>query len=91
MRREVEIIGSQIYSLESFHEEIAQLLHFPHYYAKNLDDLLDCLTSYIDPNLTIHWLNSDVSSHALGNDFQRIIEVFNRAKAHHDSFEYKLS
>jgi len=90
MRKEVQIIGSQIYSIEAFHTEIALLLSFPHYYGNNLDDLLDCLVSYIDPNITISWLSHDLSQKQMGHDFERIIEVFDRAKAYHDGFDYQL-
>ncbi|OIQ20593.1 MAG: hypothetical protein BM556_01255 [Bacteriovorax sp. MedPE-SWde] len=91
MRKEVQIIGPQIYNLDDFHREISQLLSFPHYYGNNLDDLLDCLTSYIDPNTTINWLSHDASKRQMGHDFDRVIEVFQTAKSYRSEFEFFLN
>ena len=35
-----------IKTAERLHQELAQALHFPDYYGKNLDALFDCLTEY---------------------------------------------
>lgn len=91
MRKEVQIIGSDILSEQDFHNEIAKLLDFPSYYDFTLDGLLDCLTTYIDPNLTIHWVAHDKSRKSLGHDFNRIIEVFERAQSYCPSLQFYLS
>ncbi|EQC44310.1 barstar family protein [Bacteriovorax sp. Seq25_V] len=91
MRREIQISGSFITTMEEFHQEISMMLSFPSYYGNNLDDLLDCLLSYIDPNISIYWLNSKISQKNLENQFDQIIEVFDRVKNEYSSFEYYLN
>ncbi len=91
VRKEVQIIGANITSEANFHEEIARLLSFPSYYDNTLDSLLDCLTSYIDPNLTLHWIGHEQSRKVMGHDFERIIEVFDRAQIYKPSIIYHLS
>ena len=52
-KRELYLDGSQIFSVEEFHDQVSQLFGFPSYYGRNLDDLWECLNSYIDPNLRL--------------------------------------
>ncbi len=91
MRREIQISGAYITTMEEFHKEISTMLSFPSYYGNNLDDLLDCLLSYIDPNISIYWLNSKLSRDYLKNEFDQIIEVFERVKNEYSTFEYYLN
>ena len=91
MRKEIVIEGGHIYSVADFHENIAKALSFPSYYRPDVDDLYDTLCHYIDPNITIYWNSHSDSQKYLQNEFERIIEVFERVKSQHTSFEYYLN
>jgi RNAse (barnase) inhibitor barstar len=91
MRKEIAISGSDIYSTTDFHNYISQVLNFPSYYRHDIDDLYDCLCHYIDPNLTINWINHRDSQRNLGHEFERIIEVFGRIEDIHKSFKILLN
>ncbi len=91
MRKEIVINGNDITSTINFHQEIARMLSFPGYYDNTLDSLLDCLNTYIDPKLTIHWTSHNTSKAYLGHEFDQIIEVFQMIKGYHPEFEYHLN
>ena len=91
VRKEIAISGSEIYSPIDFHKIVSSLLEFPSYYRNDIDDLYNCLTQYTDPNLTINWMNHAVSEKQLGYEFIRIVEVFQRVKDIHPSFEFFLN
>ena len=91
MRKEIVIEGGHITSLTDFHESLAKALSFPNYYRHDVDDLYDNLCYYIDPNITIFWNSHRDSQNFLKNEFDRIIEVFERVKSIHSEFEYYLN
>ncbi|MDD0851940.1 barstar family protein [Halobacteriovorax sp. GB3] len=91
MKRELELTGATILSLEDFHEEIAKLLSFPHYYDKTLDGLWDCLNSYIDPRIKLNWTNHDISKDHMGYDFQRVVDVLQSSASNLEEFEFYLN
>ncbi|EQC49233.1 barstar [Bacteriovorax sp. BSW11_IV] len=91
MKREVEIMGSILYSLDDFHREVEQLLSFPHYYDRSMDALWECLTHYIDPNIRINWINHEMSRKQMGNDFERVVSLLQSAAADIYEFEFVLN
>lgn len=91
MRKEIILNGNDIINTNNFHEELARMLSFPSYYDNTLDSLLDCLNTYVNPNLTIHWTAHLKSKQYMGHEFDQIIEVFDMAKGYHPQFEYYLS
>lgn len=91
MKRDIEIMGSNIYSLEDFHQEIEKLLSFPHYYDRSLDALWECLTHYIDPNIRINWINHNVSKKQMGHDFERVVSLLQSAASEIPEMELYLN
>lgn len=91
MKRDVEIMGSNIYSLEDFHKEIEKLLSFPHYYDRSLDALWECLTHYIDPNIRINWINHNTSKKQMGHDFERVVSLLQSAANEIPEMEFFLN
>lgn len=77
MKRELYLDGSTIHSVDAFHDQVQELFGLPHYYGRNLDDLWECLTSYINPNIRL-----------IIHDFQNLLSVFGpEAEAVKDIFE----
>ena len=91
MRHEIQIDGHNIYKIEDFFSIVHEIFSFPTYISKDLDGFLDGLTTHVDPNLTIYWLNHETCKKRLGNDFERIIEVLDRVKSYHKGFNYLLN
>ena len=91
MRKEIVLNGNDIITETNFHEEISKMLSFPSYNDNTLDSLLDSLTTYVDPNLTIHWNAHLISKSNMGHSFDQIIEVFDMVTRYHPQFTYHLN
>ena len=62
----VELDGMCMTDRETAHDYLAQQLHFPAYYGRNLDALYDLLTELGEPiEIVIH--NSDAMKEKLGS------------------------
>ncbi|WNJ81272.1 barstar family protein [Cedecea neteri] len=77
---EVILDGSNILTEADFHHAMSELLYFGPYYGKNLDALWDTLSSDVERPVKIIWLDSELSKKFLGEYFNKIIYVFERAK-----------
>lgn len=86
-KRELYLDGAHIYSVEDFHDQVAQLFGFPSYYGRNLDDLWDCLNSYIDPNLRLTIRSFDHLIHIFGPEAEALKEVFEKLPQYHPEME----
>jgi ribonuclease inhibitor len=64
--------GQAIQSLDSFYQEIGKVLPLPDYFGRNLDALVDVLTTDLDGPCEIIWEHSALSKQAMNRDFQRI-------------------
>lgn len=80
MKKEVFLDGSKIANQEEFHDEIARLLSFPHYYGKNLDDLWYCLSTYIDQNVRIMIIGFSDLQHIFSDQVTAFTEIFHRLR-----------
>jgi ribonuclease inhibitor len=89
--RKLELDGSRIKTESDFHTEISRLLEFPDWYGNNLDALEDFLNGHIDPNVCLVWKHHELSKKQLGNDFERIMSVFNDFMQSEPNFEVILS
>lgn len=69
---------------EEGHDYIAEKLHFPEYYGKNLDALYDCLTEL--SNIKIVIVNIDYDDPEL----TRILDVFEEASWDNGDIEIVL-
>jgi len=67
--------GQAIQSLDSFYKEIAKVLPLPDYFGRNLDALVDVLTTDLAGPCEILWEKSALSKQAMNRDFQRIRSV----------------
>jgi RNAse (barnase) inhibitor barstar len=91
MKRELYFDGSNILSPEDFHTHFAELMGFPTYYSRTLDDLWTCLTSYINPQvrLTIH--DFDNLLRVFGAEAEALKEIFSRLPDTLSEFELLLN
>jgi len=78
MKRELYFDGRAVHSVEDFHKQVQVLFGLPSYYSHNLDDLWECLTSYIDPNvrIIIHDFNNLVT--VFGPEAEGLKEIFEK-------------
>jgi ribonuclease inhibitor len=91
MKKKIEIIGENILSTSDFHKEIAQKMNFPNHYGKNFDALWDCLTGHVDTEVHIIWKNHTISKDKMGDDYSKIIEIFDELKSEYPEFEITLA
>ncbi|WP_071989594.1 barstar family protein (plasmid) [Cronobacter malonaticus] len=77
---EIILNGKNLENESEFHSVMSDLLNFGPYYGRNLDALWDRLSTDVERPVKIIWLNSDLSKNNLGQSFDRIIQVFERAK-----------
>jgi ribonuclease inhibitor len=81
--------GEKLKNIEDFHKEISKLLEFPDYYGNNLDALWDCLTSWIEPPITLVWKDFEVSNLNLGDFAYKARSIFDDAEKEIDGFKVK--
>ena len=86
-KRELYLDGSQIFSVEEFHDQVSQLFGFPSYYGRNLDDLWECLNSYIDPNLRLTIRDFEHLIQVFGPESEGLKEVFEKLPQNHPEME----
>ncbi len=85
----VTINCSALSNMYEFHEIIAQELHFPKYYGKNLDALYDCLTELKDDCAVtlchvLPWFER------LGNEAITAVRVMQDVSAENPHFQFHL-
>lgn len=75
MQTEYTIDLTNVTDKKTLHALIAQTLHFPAYYGRNLDALYDMLTQS-SKKITVHFTNCAQAQNALGQYFTAFIETF---------------
>lgn len=80
------IPGKSILSLDLLHDEMARQLGFPAYYGRSLDALYDVLSTDLEGPLEVTWKDAGVSRNAMGEDFQRVLEVLETVASERDDF-----
>lgn len=86
-KRELYLDAGTIYSVEDFHDQVSQLFGFPSYYGRNLDDLWDCLNSYIDTNLRLTIRDFPHLINVFGPEAEGLKEVFEKLPLYHPEME----
>lgn len=74
----VIIDGSDIHTEADFHKIIAEALGFPSHYGRNLDALWDVLSTDLERPVTLIWKNSASSQEAMGESFEKIVDILNK-------------
>ncbi|MFA7242254.1 MAG: barstar family protein [Sulfuricellaceae bacterium] len=72
---------TDIRSLDQLYNELARQLGFPPHFGRNLDALWDVLTTDIEGPLEIVWENPELSRAGLGDDYARLVALFEEAAA----------
>jgi ribonuclease inhibitor len=86
----IQIHGENAYSAEDIHNQFAESGYFPPYYGKNLDALYDVLANF-EQDLTVWWVNSDVSTQRLGHEkFTGFLDVFHDAAKNNKDYRVCL-
>lgn len=86
---QITLQGEQIFTEKDFHKQFAKALNIESIYIYSLAELWDVLHINLGQNLTIIWFNSDISKQNLGEDFAKIISVFNAVKVSDESLNCK--
>lgn len=73
-------------TIESLHTTLRESLDFPDYYGANLDALWDCLTDFVDEEITLEWVNFAASRVSLGEYAEKVLAVLQDAEKEVDGF-----
>jgi len=82
-KRELYLDGPTIQSIDDFHDQVARLFGLPSYYGRNLDDLWDCLNSYIDPHLRLTIRDFEHLIQVFGPEAEALKDIFTRLPQYH--------
>ena len=74
----IEITLDGALGLDAIHSQLADALHFPAYYGRNLDALYDCLTE-VEEDVRIQLVNSEALEWR-GN----VLQILLQRAAHHN-------
>ncbi|HEX8449280.1 MAG TPA: barstar family protein [Allosphingosinicella sp.] len=90
---EINLDGDEIRSESAFHDAIAQAARSIGFegYGRNLDALSDLLTGVLPRPLRIRWSDADVSRHAIGPRFDRLVETVREAERELGPSELQLA
>lgn len=84
----IEFDGEAIQTEADFHHALAEALDLPGYYGRNLNALWDVLSTDVVRPISIQWRNSEASKTAMGERFDRIVEVLRKVEK--QDVEWKL-
>ncbi len=82
--------GNNIKTIDELHKELKIKLELPDYYGENLDALWDCLTGWIDLPTTIVWGNYEECKKYLGEEAEKVLEIFYEAQEEINGFKIEL-
>ena len=68
--------GAKMRSLDDLHEQVARHPETPEIFGRNLDALSDVVSGFYSPPNRVIWFNADLARQALGNDFDRVLKIF---------------
>ncbi len=86
----ITLKGEEISNLTDFYDVLAKRLAFPSHFGRNLDALWDFLSTDQEKPLTIRWINSEESQFSLGDQFDKLIELFDQLSEERKDFHYIL-
>ena len=84
------LAGDKIRSLEQFYQALDDRISLPEYFGRNLDALWDYLSTDLARPLNIQWKHSEISQFYMGDQFSKLIELFNDLKQDRKDFHYLL-
>ncbi|RTZ59808.1 MAG: hypothetical protein DSZ32_04720 [Gammaproteobacteria bacterium] len=84
------LAGDKIRSLEQFYQALDNRISLPEYFGRNLDALWDYLSTDLARPLNIQWKHSEISQFYMGDQFSKLIELFNDLKQDRKDFHYLL-
>ena len=86
----ITLKGEEISNLIEIYDVLAKRLAFPPHFGRNLDALWDFLSTDQEKPLTIRWINSEESQFSLGDQFDKLIELFDQLSEERKDFHYIL-
>jgi ribonuclease inhibitor len=89
MSNHIEIDGRKVSTVEDFHREFAEILHITHFYGRNFHALWDIVSAGIERPAIIHWRDAEVSKAHMGDDFDEIVRIFQRAVEQDQEFGFE--
>ena len=85
----IELDVTDVLTLDALHEQLARTLHFPDWYGRNPDALLDCLSE--QPTGTeLVLLGVTALKRRLGLELEPILSAFSYAAQGHNHFTVTL-
>jgi len=85
----VTLNGARMTSVETTHQYLAYMLHFPKYYGGNLDALWDVLSTMSEPIL-IRLMNKDKLIHHLGDYAKSLLNVIFEAATVNEMIHFEI-
>ncbi len=82
--------GEEIRSLEDFYQALDRRVSLPEYFGRNLDALWDFLSTDLSTPLNIRWLHSEISQFYMGDQFRKLVDLFEQLKHNRDDFHFLL-
>ncbi|MBT0653894.1 barstar family protein [Geomobilimonas luticola] len=73
--------GQTVISMETFYAELERQLALPRHFGRNLDALWDVLTADVPGPLELVWNRAGLSRAAMGDSFERVVELLRDAAA----------
>jgi ribonuclease inhibitor len=75
------IDGSNIDTVDQFHDELVSSGLFPDFYGRKYYALRDSLSGLVELPLTIAWTNSTLSKARLGDAYDRLVTMMRHAES----------
>lgn len=86
---EVVLDGSSIKGAGDVHRLLSDAFDFGPYYGRNLAALRDRLLTDVPRPVHVRWTHSDEARRRLGDDFDRVAEVFAEAAEQDERFGWQ--
>jgi ribonuclease inhibitor len=80
------ISGRTVRSLDALYDELARQLPLPAHFGRNLDALWDVLSADIEGPVELVWQDAAASRTAMGEDFDRVLELLQEVEVSRDDF-----
>lgn len=80
------IQGASIRSLDDLYDALGRSLQLPDHFGRNLDALWDVLSTDIEGPFDIVWEDAESSKSAMGDDFDRVVSLFEDLRRERSDF-----
>ncbi|MGC2063919.1 MAG: barstar family protein [Thermodesulfovibrionales bacterium] len=82
--------GSAIHSLDDLYDQLSRQLSLPEHFGRNLDALLDVLSTDIEGPFEIVWKKADESKKKMGGGYGRALKALQELGKERDDFKLRI-